>query len=172
MTNYFNLDFPRSASAIDELMIQFEGDSYPLREIADVSKKDQKQVIIDCSAIPQAAKEVMAVLQSKANMNLNPQQDGTRIYVPIPKVTKETRQKLVKSAHSMHTETIQKLKKLCNKNCSDLNNAHQGKTLPIMITDDEVRSCIDLLRAIEQNFVSMSKEMTSQKENDLMNMNK
>ena len=43
----------RSASAIDELMVNFEGEMYPLREVADVSKKDPKRVIIDTSAIPQ-----------------------------------------------------------------------------------------------------------------------
>ena len=37
----------------------------------------------------------MKTLQG-SGMNLNPQQDGLRIYVPIPKVTKEYREKLVK----------------------------------------------------------------------------
>ena len=46
----------RSASAIDELMVNFEGEMYPLREVADVSKKDPKRVIIDTSAIPQVTK--------------------------------------------------------------------------------------------------------------------
>ena len=46
----------RSASAIDELMVNFEGEMYPLREVADVSKKDPKRVIIDTSAIPQVTR--------------------------------------------------------------------------------------------------------------------
>ena len=34
-------------------MVNFEGETYPLREVADVSKKDPKRVVIDTSAIPQ-----------------------------------------------------------------------------------------------------------------------
>ncbi len=78
----------RSASAIDEIEVEFEGDTFPLREIADISKADPKRVIIDSSSIPQATKSIMQALTGKKNLNLNPQQEGTRIYVPIPKVTK------------------------------------------------------------------------------------
>ena len=37
----------------DEILVNFEGDSYPLNEIASISKKDPKKVIIDASAFPQ-----------------------------------------------------------------------------------------------------------------------
>ena len=50
-----------------------------------VSKKDPKRLVIDASAFPQAAANIMAAIR-EAGMNLNPQQDGLRIYVPIPKV--------------------------------------------------------------------------------------
>ena len=88
LQNNTNIFFVRSASAIDEIQVEFEGETYPLREIADISKADPKRIIIDSSAIPQATKIIIQALQSKKTMNLNPQQEGTRIYVPVPKVTK------------------------------------------------------------------------------------
>ena len=95
------------------MAVQFEGDDYPLREIASISKKDPKKVVIDASAFPQASVNIMKALR-ESGMNLNPQQvmmmmmivmimiifvqDGLTIFVPIPKVTKEFREKLAAGA--------------------------------------------------------------------------
>jgi ribosome recycling factor len=89
--------FFRSATAVDDLPVDLEGDTFPLREVASISKKDPKRVIIDCATFPQATKSIMTAIL-KSGMNLNPQQDGIRIYVPIPKVTKEYREQLAKGA--------------------------------------------------------------------------
>ena len=51
-----------------------------------MSKKDPKRLVIDASSFPQAAANIMTAIR-EAGMNLNPQQDGLRIYVPIPKVS-------------------------------------------------------------------------------------
>merc|ERR1719495_2841 len=104
----------RSATSIDEILVNFEGDSYPLNEIASISKKDPKKVIIDASAFPQAAVDIMKALRD-SGMNLNPQQDGLTIYVPIPKVTKEFREKLVNGAKKKLTDSKENLRKVQNK---------------------------------------------------------
>ena len=62
----------------DELQILFEGDKYPLNEIAPISKKDPKKIIIDASAFPQAAQNIMTAIRD-SGMNLNPQQE--KIYL-------------------------------------------------------------------------------------------
>ena len=72
----------------------FDGDKYPLNEITSISKKDPKKIIIDASAFPQAAQNIMTAIRD-SGMNLNPQQEGLTIFVPIPKVTKEFREKLL-----------------------------------------------------------------------------
>ena len=89
----------RSATAFDDLPVDLEGDKFPLREVASISKKDPKRVVVDCATFPQATKGIMKALEN-SGMNLNPQQDGTRIYVPVPKVTKEHRERLAKGAKS------------------------------------------------------------------------
>ena len=75
----------RSSSSLDSLPVDLEGDQYPLNEIATISKKDPKRLTIDTSAFPQASQSIMKVIR-ESGLNLNPQQDGLRIFVPIPKV--------------------------------------------------------------------------------------
>ena len=77
----------RSSTSLDNLLVELEGDSYPLNEVALISKKDPKRLVIDASSFPQATGNIMSAIR-EAGMNLNPQQDGLRIFVPIPKVLK------------------------------------------------------------------------------------
>ena len=80
-----------------------------MKEVAAISKRDTKRLVIDSSTFPQATVSIMQILRSSA-LNLNPQQEGTRIYVAIPKVTRETRENLVKSAKIKLNETKDELK--------------------------------------------------------------
>jgi len=157
----------RSASAIDEVPVVFEGETYPLREIADISKVDPKRIIIDSSAIPQATKVIIQALQSKKTLNLNPQQEGTRIYVPVPKVTKETRVNLAKSAQATMNETLENFRKFSNKKIGQINDAYQSGS--IGASEDQVKGAEQLIRAIESHFNHLAREMSNQKQKDLMN---
>lgn len=69
--------------ALEELHVKFEGTDYTLQELAQISRKP-KLIVLDISVFPQAIPNILNSL-SKNQMNLNPQQDGTTIYVPIPK---------------------------------------------------------------------------------------
>lgn len=72
-----------SVGAIEELSIKFEGKDYILQELAQVSRKP-KLIVLNISTFPQAIPNILESL-TKNQMKLNPQQDGTTIYVPIPK---------------------------------------------------------------------------------------
>ena len=78
----------RSATSLDNLPVELEGDKFPLNELALISKKDPKRLVIDASSFPQATANIMSAIR-EAGMNLNPQQDGLRIFVPIPKVLRD-----------------------------------------------------------------------------------
>ncbi len=67
----------RSSTVLDNLPVPLEGDTFPLHEVASVSKKDPNRIIIDSSSFPQATKSIVEVIRD-SGMNLNPQQEGTR----------------------------------------------------------------------------------------------
>ena len=62
----------------------FDGDHYPLNELAQVVRKSSTLIVINSSTFPQAVGDIVRSLQS-AGMGLNPQQEGTTVYVQIPK---------------------------------------------------------------------------------------
>lgn len=78
-----HLSVRSSIGTIEMLPIKFEGKDYTLQELAQISRKP-KLVVLNVSTFPQAIPDILKSLM-KNQMKLNPQQDGTTIYVPIPK---------------------------------------------------------------------------------------
>lgn len=69
--------------AIEGLSVKFEDEEYALEEIVEISRKPN-MVVLNVSAFPQIIPNILDVL-TKSRMNLNPQQEGTTIYIMLPK---------------------------------------------------------------------------------------
>lgn len=78
-----NLTLRTNTKAIDELIVDFEGKKYEIQELVQIARKPN-YVIINATAFPQAMPQILEAI-NKSGMNLNPQQDGTKISMPIPK---------------------------------------------------------------------------------------
>lgn len=78
-----HLSVRSSIGAIEMLSVKFEGKDYTLQELAQINRKP-KLIVLNVSTFPQAIPDILKSLM-KNQMKLNPQQDGTTIYVPIPK---------------------------------------------------------------------------------------
>lgn len=70
--------------SIESLPVEFEGESYTLQEIAQIGRKGPQLLVVNLSSFPQAMKNVLKAIND-SGMGLNPQQDGTTIFLPIPK---------------------------------------------------------------------------------------
>lgn len=80
---YFIDDFFLTGS-IESLPVMFEGQEYTLQDLAQISRKGPKLVVLNMALFPQTIPTVIDVI-NKSGMNLNPQQDSTSIYIEIPK---------------------------------------------------------------------------------------
>ena len=160
------LYFYRSANALDELEIELEGDKFPLKEVASISKRDPKRVVIDSSTFPQATASIMQTLRA-STLNLNPQQEGTRIYVAIPKVTRETRETLAKSARNKMNETKIELRNIQNEYTKKVvDKQNEGAS---SISKDDFAGVKNAIMAVEQQFLLVAEEDTQKKQKDLLN---
>jgi len=73
-----------STGALETLTVEYEGETYPLQELAQVGRKNPQLAVLNLSSLPDACQAVLKAIQD-SGMNLNPQQEGTTIYVPLPK---------------------------------------------------------------------------------------
>lgn len=113
-----NLSLRSTTGAIETLKVNAEGKEYLLQEIGQVIRKNPKTIVINLLGFPQLIPHVLAAL-NKSGMNLNPQQDGTTVFVPVPKITKEHRENLAKSAKALFIK--------CRDSIKDVQNGHVKK---------------------------------------------
>ena len=153
----------RSSTSLDELPVMLEGDKYPLNELAAISKKDPKKLIIDASAFPEAAPNIMTSIR-ESGMNLNPQQDGLTIFVPIPKVTKEFREKLAAGARKKLNECKDELRSIQNKYTKNVSE----RELSDEVSKDDARAAVALIKVITDNFITAGDQLLMAKTNEIL----
>lgn len=109
-----NLSLRSTTGSIESLAIKYDGKDYELQELAQIIRKNPKTLVIDFASFPQVIPDVLKAIHS-SGLNLNPQQDGTRLYVPVPKVTKEHREALAKNAKALYIKCRDAMKDIQNE---------------------------------------------------------
>ncbi|KAG0226012.1 hypothetical protein BGW41_004429 [Actinomortierella wolfii] len=91
---------------LDPVMVKVEGNIVPLRDLAQVSIKDAKNLMVFVHE-PELSTAIEKAIR-EAGLNLNPVVDNNAIRVPVPKPTKEFRENLTKlaSASTEKTKTV------------------------------------------------------------------
>ncbi|GFS29618.1 ribosome-recycling factor, mitochondrial [Nephila pilipes] len=108
-----NISLRSSASNIDSLLVKLGDEEYPLHELAQISKKGQNLIAINMSDFPEALKPaIQAIIDSGSGMN--PQQEGTMIYLSIPKLTREHRENLAKNAKTVFMRAKEEIRDVQN----------------------------------------------------------
>ncbi|XP_033192121.1 mitochondrial ribosome recycling factor 1 [Bombus vancouverensis nearcticus] len=154
-----NLAVRTRVGAVEELTITFEDEEHNLEELVDISRKPN-MILLNASAFPQIIPNILEVL-SKSNMNLNPQQDGTTIYIPLPKVTKEHRESLAKTAKQYFVK--------CKNIISDIRNEHirnlkKKEGLP----KDLTFKAESYISALQKQYVDKAEELLKAKQKELL----
>lgn len=147
-----HLSIRSTTGSIEMVSVSLDGNEHILQEIAQIVRKNPKTVVINMSTFPQAIPAALKAL-TKSGMNLNPQQDGTTIYIPIPKVTKEHRENLAKNAKQFFVK--------CRDGIRDV----QIKYVKQIKKKESVSE--DLARNIENQIISIADGYITQAENIL-----
>lgn len=156
-----NLSLRSSTGAIETLKVNADGKEFELQELGQVIRKNPKTIVINLLGFPQLIPQVLTTL-NKSGMNLNPQQDGTTIFVPVPKITKEHRENLAKNAKALFIKCRDGVKDAQNNHLkklksnkeisSDLN--HQLQNQIIAIADEYIVEADKLLQSKQSELLA------------------
>lgn len=153
----------RSGTGIEDLQIEFDGQHYPLKELANISRKTSNTLIINLTSMPDAIKPVIEAINS-SGMNVNPQQEGTVIYINLPRVTREHREILAKNAKTLFTKAKDELAKVMNKYVREANEAKLLKN----ISAELVFNTIENIRWAEQQALAQCQQHLDTKVKELL----
>lgn len=150
-----------AAGAIETLPIEYEGKQYIIQDFAQVNRRNPKVIVLNFSAFPQTIPTVLDALR-KSNMNLNPQQDGTIVSIPIPKVTREHREKLAKAVNGLFTKHKQEVKSIENKYMKKLEIRDEK------ISAEQYRIIQVQMFVLGEYYIEQLEKMKNEKINDLL----
>lgn len=92
-----------SPAMLQNVKVDYYGSQTPLEQVASVSAPQPDLLLVqpfDQNALEDIEKGIM-----KANLGLNPSNDGQQIRVPVPPLSEERRKELVRKANEIAEET-------------------------------------------------------------------
>lgn len=138
------------------------GNLFKLKDIAQITRKGSNLIVINLAAMPEALKPALEALTELGNTN--PQVEGSTIYIPIPKVTREHREKLVLTANRATTKAKSEIKVLF---ASYSSKAKRQQT-KAKLSEDLVRNTIDCMQCEMYNSIDTLDRMLKTKTEDLL----
>ncbi|MBI3932254.1 MAG: ribosome recycling factor [Acidobacteria bacterium] len=145
-----------SLSILDGIKVDYYGTPTPLNQVATLATPDPTLITIqpwDPKVLPQVEKAIRA-----SDLDLNPQNDGKIVRIPVPALTEERRKALVKHAHK-HAEdgrvAIRNVRRDVNDHLKKMLKDHE------VSEDDEKHSIAEVQKLTDQHIERINEVLKS-----------
>ncbi|GBG24776.1 Ribosome-recycling factor [Hondaea fermentalgiana] len=150
------------AGMLDHLMVEAYGASSPLNSVAQGSIRSSKLLVVnvfDQSLVGAVAKAI-----ETANMNLNPSVEGAQVNVPLPKLTKESREATARLAHDLYEKTKGAVNGVRHDAMKKLTNMKKNKDL----SEDQHFAETQAVEELTDEFKKRIAEMSETRQKEIM----
>jgi len=114
------------------------------------------------SSSPQYTTHIKTAIAT-SGLNVNPQQEGTTLYVPVPRVTHEHRETLAKNAKSLCDKTKDRLRHIQNKYDADLKKAKENHSANL------IHNLHEAILATAKTYMEKADDIMEAKQQELLN---
>ncbi|KAM9821167.1 ribosome-recycling factor, mitochondrial [Neosynchiropus ocellatus] len=150
-----NLSIRTSPGALDHIVVTTADGKFPLNQLGQVSMKSPQIILVNMSSFPEATAAATRALR-ESSMNLNPEVDGTIIKVPVPKVTREHRENLAKTAKQFSNKAKDSVRKVRTNAVTQVKRAKEGHS------EDTIRLIEKQIQQMADNFATdIDKQLTA-----------
>jgi ribosome recycling factor len=144
-----------SAALLDRVQVDYYGQKTPLKQLATINVPEPRMLTVQ-PFDPNTIKEIERSIQ-ESDLGLNPANDGKLIRLPIPQLTEERRQELVKVARQIAEEgrvAVRNVRRdvihhLKNEESVGADDEHRAEERVQKLTDEHVKKIDDLLKRKE-----------------------
>ncbi|WP_041404511.1 ribosome recycling factor [Rickettsia massiliae] len=151
-----------SINLLDSVTVEAYGSKMPLSQVASLSTPDARTINVqvwDKSMVSSVEKGITI-----ANLGLTPATDGQLIRLPIPTLTEERRQELVKLAHKYGEDTKISLRNIRRDGNEELKKLEKDN----VIAKDEHHSLSEQVQKLTDDYSSKVDSVIKQKEQEIM----
>lgn len=151
-----------SASLLDSIRVEYYGSMTPLNQMASISVPEPRLIVVkpfDKSTIQTIEKAIMT-----SPVDLNPQNDGEIIRIPVPALTEERRKDLVKVARD-HGE---KCKVAIRASRHDARDMLETMKKDGDFGEDEIDRALKRVESVVQDGNASTDAIIAKKEKDIL----
>jgi len=153
-----------SVHMLDGVSVDYYGSQMPLNQIAQVHAPEAQLITVqpfDPSSLGAIEKAIRS-----GDLGLNPMNDGKMIRVPVPPLTQERRQDMVKHLHKVleeHRTAVRNIRR-------DGNDAIKKALKDKKITEDDEKRSLDEIQKLTDDEIKKMEEMSKAKEKEVLEL--
>tara|TARA_R110000787_G_scaffold239367_7_gene345603 strand:- start:23945 stop:24508 length:564 start_codon:yes stop_codon:yes gene_type:complete len=151
-----------ASSLLDPVQVIAYGAAMPLNQVGSVSVPEPRMLAVQVWDKVNVKAVEKAIIDS--GLGLNPAVDGTMVRIPIPALTEERRQELVKIAGKYAEDAKIAVRNVRRNALDDLKKAEKDGDIP----QDALRGFSDEVQALTDQYTNAIDETFSHKEQEIM----
>lgn len=148
---------------LDSVKIDYYGSMTPLKQVASVSAPEPRLLVVQPFEKRLIADVERAIMQG--DLGLNPNNDGNVVRVPIPELSDERRQDLLRLVKKYCEEgriSIRNVRRDANEEVKKMEKDHE-------ISEDNSRDAHDEIQKLTDKYIKQIDDMLGHKEHELLN---
>jgi ribosome recycling factor len=151
-----------TVALLDGIRVEYYGNPTPLNQVANLSAPDP--TLITVQPWDPAMVGVIEKAIRSSDLDLNPQNDGKLIRVPVPQLTEERRKTLVKHAHKLAEDgrvAIRNVRRDANERLKKLLKEHE-------LGEDDEKHAISEVQKLTDQHIEKINEALKKKEAEIL----
>lgn len=148
---------------LDPIRVEYYGSSVPLRQIATITAPEPRLLVVqpfDRQSLGAIEKVILT-----SGLGLNPQNDGRLIRIPIPALTTERREELIKVVRKIAEEGRVAIRNIRRDINEMIKSAEKAKT----ISEDESKRLIELVQKETDRHIEEIDKLLKTREDEIRN---
>ncbi len=153
-----------SVHMLDGVTVEAYGSQMPLNQLAQVHAPEAQLITVQPFDPSQLAAIEKAI--RSGDLGLNPMNDGKMIRVPVPALTQERRQDMVKHLHKVleeHRTAVRNIRR-------DGNDAIKKAMKDKKITEDDEKRSLEEIQRLTDDEIKKMEEMSKGKEKEVLEL--
>jgi len=151
-----------SLAIVDGVQVDYYGTPTPLNQVATLSVPDPTLIVAqpwDTSVLSAIEKAIQ-----KADLGLNPANDGKVVRIPIPPLTEERRKELAKKVHHVAEEGRTHIRQLRR----DANDGAKKLEKDKKISQDDEKRALDHVQKLTDQHIKLIDDLAKKKEQEIL----
>src|SRR3982074_649857 len=153
-----------SVHMLDNVSVDYYGSPMPLNQIAQVHAPEAQLMTVQ--PFDPSSLAAIAEASGSAELGRNPMNDGKLIRVPVPALTQERRQEMVKHLHRAleeHRTAVRNIRR-------DGNDAIKKALKDKKIAEDDEKRALDEIQKLTDDEIKKMEEMSKAKEKEVLEL--